>query len=816
MIQFTKFSHSDICGKIFEINQQTGKFEKRTIGNLKAANIETITLNNISEFPTYLAGLNGHNHSTAGVSPINASMAIKGPVNYPNGVINRSNKDLPFSEHAQALFCIDDDDSAGGGFPQIAAFKEHACVRYTSSGSNIVSEDGKVEFRGFNGSHTFYAVKDGTCIKKAMERLHKREILNYRGKCKVSEAGTFLERSCIDRMLASPSQPIYHKATCLTGLKQNQIVEYIPGILEPIDLKKVVKPLSKEEEAQYLTALEMYEDMLRPEMERVREVWINARADEGISRENATKALDNRALEHDFIIHTKQGDVSVGDILADPLRWNKVTCSDPIEPSYNGGSMTVAKIFSFQNRPMINSNCHGGITYSLHDATAVGFDASPPVTIEGATGEVIEQPAAPPQILPEGALYRMDISIDHLKWTANQVKGSTNDVMSTIHNFKLMMHYYGINVAYDLIGKDILMTGPNMSGEGDMKDAANIGWINHLCELNKFKVSTVSDNLNVMMNDNQINPVRDWITEYQWDGVDRIKELFETLTLAEGQEPTIAYMMFRKWFIGACRIGLGEIPRFEFVLCLQESEGGAGKTRWFNKLCPDVWQSDGVIFDPTDKDSVKQVISYWLNELGELDSTFKSDVKKTMAFLTKNEDEIRLPYASKSAKFGRRTAFFGSVNKKNFLLDDSGDRRFWPISVSSINYTHEINMQQFWAQINEIPDSEHHWLDPAENARIIAGNKEFKSLDVVDDMLSSYFEGSELTKMGGYTADGQPIIVPADMEHLSVTEVLIKAGIERPTQANLNKASMWLKDNNFKPQRSNKKRGFFVTTISKF
>jgi len=44
----------------------------------------------------------------------------------------------------------------------------------------------------------------------------------------------------------------------------------------------------------------------------------------------------------------------------------------------------------------------------------------------------------------------------------------------------------------------------------------------------------------------------------------------------------------------------------------------------------------------------------------------------------------------------------------------------------------------------------------------------------------------------------------------------MKAGIERPTQVNLNKASAWLKDNDFNSLRTNKKRGFLVKVMREF
>ena len=231
---------------------------------------------------------------------------------------------------------------------------------------------------------------------------------------------------------------------------------------------------------------------------------------------------------------------------------------------------------------------------------------------------------------------------------------------------------------------------------------------------------------------------------------------------------------------------------------LQDIVGGKGKTQWFNKLCPANWRKDGVSLDPTDKDTVKQAISYWLVELGELDSIFrKSDIKRLMSFLSNEMDEIRLPYAKSYNQYKRRTAFMGTVNKREFLRDDSGDRRFWPIAVTGVNYEHDINMQQLWAQVDTL--DERHWLNTEENEIIIETNKEFKAIDPIDERLDMLF--------------ARPV-TQAGLQHLTNTQILNSAGIINPNQTQLNKAGAWLRDHGYQNGKNNGNRGFYVPFIS--
>jgi putative DNA primase/helicase len=77
----------------------------------------------------------------------------------------------------------------------------------------------------------------------------------------------------------------------------------------------------------------------------------------------------------------------------------------------------------------------------------------------------------------------------------------------------------------------------------------------------------------------------------------------------------------------------------------------------------------------------------------------KKDVAAIKAFLTSNKDVFRPSYGRVDNRLPRRTVFCASVNDHEYLVDPTGNSRFWTIPVESINYKHDIDMQQFWAQI---------------------------------------------------------------------------------------------------------------------
>ena len=803
--QISIFTHYVTVGKHYALEPL---LVKHTNGVLITAQVKTVTLNHIHELVNLFETSTGYQHLVSGLSGHDEVTCLPANNILP-GTVSRDNKCFTHPKGVGGILIFDSDGIDGSPRQQfidaVPDIANYACVETSSSSSNIYGDEpfklgGGLCYKGWNSSHTIYHIKDLSDTARALDVMHKRLMIAKHSNSKVSGAGGFLERSAVDTMLSSPSQPLYMKANLGVGLEQRKHIKCFDGIAV-IDTKLVIPDLTPAEEVAYENEVMLVKFYLGDEMKRVREVWIIKQP----SRVSAVKALDEQVLDGDFLIHTIQGDMTVGELLADPTKWHGVTCKDPFEPDYSGS--TVAKIYCNQDRGYIYSQAHGGIKYRILDAANVGFGATrvpvaealgsvgsdiTSVTIDASSGGVVRDAPV--------ASYEALEKLPSLEWHGEHVSSKGKPV-SMSFNFERMLYVYGIRVGYDVIAKDVMITGQGMVQGSDLSSGANYARIFDLCMINDFKTSTIDNHMQGLMIKNECNPVEEWITSVVWDGIDRIDVLFNTLTLHEDQNRDLAYMLFRKWLSGASKIVQNKIDHFEFVLVLQDVKGGKGKTAWFNKLCPRHWRKDGVSLDPTDKDSIKQAIGYWLVELGELDSLFrKADVKRLMAFLSNETDEIRLPYAKQYNKYKRRTAFFGSVNKREFLVDDSGDRRFWGIAITDINYEHNVDMQQLWAQVNHL--DERHWLNSEENDLVIQSNKTFKSTDVIDDKMDALFS--------------RPRIGENETEHLSVSAILNKAGMMNICNRDLHKAKSWLQEHDYKEFRLKGVRGFYIPKLAIF
>jgi predicted P-loop ATPase len=125
--------------------------------------------------------------------------------------------------------------------------------------------------------------------------------------------------------------------------------------------------------------------------------------------------------------------------------------------------------------------------------------------------------------------------------------------------------------------------------------------------------------------------------------------------------------------------------KFDQVLIIVGTQG-AGKSTAIRHLVGDNWFSDAYI-NINDKDAVLTMRSVWVVEMGELGGMRKADVDQLKEFISRQTDRIRLPYGRRTENFPRQCIFIGTTNSDEFLKDETGNRRFWPIEVTKYDFS---------------------------------------------------------------------------------------------------------------------------------
>jgi putative DNA primase/helicase len=369
------------------------------------------------------------------------------------------------------------------------------------------------------------------------------------------------------------------------------------------------------------------------------------------------------------------------------------------------------------------------------------------------------------------------------------VKSEKNRILNVKENVRAVLEINQIDVRYNAIKKDLEILIPHQDFVADLKKDASMVEVENRCRHAGVPSANVKDYLKLLAR--EYNPVKEWIEHKPWDKRSRLQEFLDTIK--SSNEP-LKEMLMTKWLV-SCVAAACE-PNgvaLEGILVFQGAQG-LGKTLWFKRLADYErgWLLEGATLNPSDKDSVKQAVSHWIVELGEIESTFrKSDRDQLKAFVTKRNDELRLPYDRAFTTYQRRTAFYASVNNREFLTDDE-NRRFWVITVTAINPNHSIDMQQLWAEVKETlySNTNFDWyLTKEEREMLQDSNEYYRTQSSVEDLILEHVH-----------------FTSTQTKPVQMTKLLRDLGISQPRMPDIKDASRVLAAHGLEPRKSNGKK----------
>ena len=182
--------------------------------------------------------------------------------------------------------------------------------------------------------------------------------------------------------------------------------------------------------------------------------------------------------------------------------------------------------------------------------------------------------------------------------------------------------------------------------------------------------------LTIVGEQNKINEVRDYLKSLKWDGVKRVDTLLSVYLGAEDTAYTRAVM--RKSLCAAVARAIEGGVKYDYMPIFTGPQG-IGKSTFLNILGK-AWFSDSLTsFEG--KEAAELIQGTWINEVGELTAMTRQETSAVKQFLSKREDIYRAAYGRRTERYPRRCVFFGTSNDSEFLKDNTGNRRFWPVDV---------------------------------------------------------------------------------------------------------------------------------------
>ena len=258
-----------------------------------------------------------------------------------------------------------------------------------------------------------------------------------------------------------------------------------------------------------------------------------------------------------------------------------------------------------------------------------------------------------------------------------------------------------------------------------------------------------------------MNPIREYFDTLPiYDGNnDYIELLASTITLVsddiEKERKTFNFF-FKKWLASVVANVLDEYTCRNHTCLVLTGEQGTFKTTWLENLCPkelrNMYLYSGKI-NPNSKDVNSYIAeTLFLNIDDQLSQLNRKDENDLKELITKNKVSYRRPYDKYISEYPHICSFMASVNGNDFLTDSTGNRRFLPFEVKSIDINKAQSImkdleKQIYAQAKEISingfinDGEQidYFISGEDIAEINLRNEKFEFISYEQDMISKYF-----------------------------------------------------------------------------
>jgi hypothetical protein len=231
-----------------------------------------------------------------------------------------------------------------------------------------------------------------------------------------------------------------------------------------------------------------------------------------------------------------------------------------------------------------------------------------------------------------------------------------------------------------------------------------------------------ADAIEVVARYNSFHPIADYLNGLKWNGKPRIDLWLSVYLGAPNNEYTRA--VGPRWLIsGVARI-FAPGAKVDSVLILKGLQGKR-KSMALAELAGAEYFSDHISALGS-KDSLQELLGIWIVEMAELASIRRSSLDQMKAFLTTRVDHFRPSYGRRGMNVPRSNIFAGSVNNTSFLEDETGARRFWPVTCGEIDIPAlKRDRDQLWAEaVHRYRAGEPWWINSDALSAIVEGVQE--------------------------------------------------------------------------------------------
>lgn len=351
--------------------------------------------------------------------------------------------------------------------------------------------------------------------------------------------------------------------------------------------------------------------------------------------------------------------------------------------------------------------------------------------------EIVDRALGKQQPSGKHRLRRIDGSsnmVGQPRWPELTAKGPAR----SYRNARLAIQTLGVICQYDQF-HDRMLVGGHLIDQwaGELSDAVTVVLRQVIIEKFGFDPGKdhVADAATALCLENRFDPLLDYLEGLQWDGVPRFDRWLTTYLGAE--DTNLHRAVGRSTLIVAVRRIRQPGCKFDHILTLEGPEG-KGKSTAIAVLAGVENFSDQTILSQSDKEQQELLRGIWLYEIADLAGLRRAEVEKVKAFASRTHDRARPAYGRRRVDAPRRCIFIATTNEDEYLKSQTGNRRFWPVAVGSIDIEGlRRDRDQLWAEAAKAErDGEAITLAPELLATVAHAQDSRREHDPWDDLLA--------------------------------------------------------------------------------
>jgi len=206
----------------------------------------------------------------------------------------------------------------------------------------------------------------------------------------------------------------------------------------------------------------------------------------------------------------------------------------------------------------------------------------------------------------------------------------------------------------------------------------------------------VRDGVDLIAERHRFDSAIQWAEGLKWDGIERV-ELFAHVYWGVEDTPYTRALSRYIWtgLAGRCLVPGIKLEQVPVLVGLQ----GAGKTPGIMAMAPLEEFFVEVDLATRDDNLARTLRGKLVGELAELKGLRSREAESIKAWVSRRYEEWVPKYREHALQFPRRMMFFGTTNDDQFLDDDTGEKRWLPVEVGTVDVAGiEANREQLWAE----------------------------------------------------------------------------------------------------------------------